>query len=64
MLIANPQLRHATVDKARARARERYAWDHITQQIEDIYAALFPEQTLQRSESPNQQEIKSYRQAA
>ena len=64
ILIANPQLRQATSDKARARVRDRYAWDHITRQIEDIYVALFPEGGLQRSESRNQQQIKSYRQAA
>jgi glycosyltransferase involved in cell wall biosynthesis len=64
MLIVNPQLRQATVDKARARVRERYAWDHITKQVEDIYLALLPERKTQTSEIPEQQEIKSYRHAA
>jgi glycosyltransferase involved in cell wall biosynthesis len=64
MLIADPQLRQAAVDKARARVRERYAWDHITKQVEDIYVALLPERNVQTSKTPEQQEIKSYRHAA
>ena len=65
VLIANPQLRFATSDTARARVRELYQWDHITQQIEDIYLSLLPNRksTAQAHDIPRQ-ETKSFRQAA
>jgi glycosyltransferase involved in cell wall biosynthesis len=66
LLIANPQLRHATIDRARARVRDYYSWDHITQQIEGIYLSILPERKFPALtiETPHQQEARSYRQAA